>query len=54
MRVKALADPRLREGNPRWAEEVGGLVEAASDYFEREFGVRLLTRKVAALKPRFH
>ncbi len=48
VRVKALADPRLREGNPRWAEEVGGLVEAASDYFEREFGVRLLTQKVAA------
>ena len=48
VRVKALADPRLREGNPRWAEEVGGLVEAASDYFEREFGVRLVTRKVAA------
>jgi len=48
VRVKALADPRLREGNTRWAEEVGGLVEAASDYFEREFGVRLLTLKVAA------
>ncbi|MBI2209459.1 MAG: hypothetical protein HYU47_02485 [Deltaproteobacteria bacterium] len=48
VRVKAVADPRLREGNPRWAEEVGGLVEAASDYFEREFGIRLLTRKVAA------
>ncbi len=48
VRVKALADPRLREGNARWAEEVRGLIEAASDYFEREFGVRLLTRKVAA------
>ena len=47
VRVKALADPRLREDNPRWMEEVRGLVEAASDYFEREFGIRLVTQRVA-------
>lgn len=47
VRVKALADPKLREDHPRWAEEVRGLMEAASDYFEREFGIRLATRKVA-------
>ena len=47
VRVKALADPRLREENPRWDEEVRGLVEAASDYFEREFGIRFVTQRVA-------
>lgn len=47
MRVRALADPKLREENPRWAEELRGLVEAASDYFEREFGIRLVTEKVS-------
>lgn len=47
VRVKVLADPRLREDNPRWAEEVRGLVEAASDYLEGEFGIRLATQKIA-------
>jgi len=45
--VKALADPRLREEHPRWEEEVRGLVEAASDYFERELGIRFVTQRVA-------
>ena len=47
VRVKALADPRLREEHPRWEEEVRGLVEAASDYFERELGIRFVTQRVA-------
>ncbi len=47
VRIKALADPGLREGNPRWVEEVRGLMEAASDYFEREFRIRLATQRVA-------
>jgi len=47
VRVKVLADPKLREGNSRWVQEVTGLLEAASDYFEREFGIRLVTAKVA-------
>lgn len=47
VRVKALADPKLREENPRWGEEVRGLVQAASDYLEREFGIRLVTQKVS-------
>lgn len=47
VRVKVLADPKLRERNPRWREEVKELVEAASDYFEREFGIRLVAAKVA-------
>jgi hypothetical protein len=50
-----LADPKFREENPRWAEEVRGLVEAASDYFEREFGIRFVTDGVGAwpIKERF-
>lgn len=47
VRVKALADPALRERNPHWDEEVRGLVEATSDYFEREFGIRLITLSTA-------
>ncbi len=46
VRVKALADPKLRERNPHWQEEVGELVEAASDHFEREFGIRLVAQSI--------
>jgi hypothetical protein len=46
VRVKILADTQLREIDPRWQQGVGGLVEAASDYFEREFGIRFVTAKV--------
>lgn len=45
--VKVLADPRIRERNPRWMEEARTLVEAASDYFEQEFGIRLVTKKTS-------
>ena len=48
VRVKALADPGFREGDPRWVEKARGLIEAASDYFEREFRIRFLT---AAVRP---
>jgi len=47
VQVKALGDLKLREENPRWVEEVRGLIEAASDYFEREFGIRFVTQTVA-------
>jgi hypothetical protein len=48
VRVKALADPGLRERNPFWDKELQGLVEASSDYFEREFGIRLVTQSTGA------
>jgi hypothetical protein len=48
VRVKVLADPALRERNPRWDAEVRGLIEASSDYFENEFGVRFVTQSTAA------
>jgi plasmid stabilization system protein ParE len=43
-----LGDVSVRERNSRWTEEVRGLIEAASDYYEREFGVRLISQNVAA------
>ncbi len=46
VRVKVLADPKLREENPRWVEGVRELVEAASDYFEREFGIRFVAQRI--------
>ncbi len=47
VRVKALADPQFRSRNPGWAQEARGLIEAASDYYEEEFGIRLITASVA-------
>jgi Metallo-peptidase family M12 len=48
VRIKALADPAMRERNPQWEKEVRGLVEAASDYYEREFDIRLITQSASA------
>ena len=47
IQVKALGDVSLRARNSRWIEEVRGLVEATSDYYEREFGIRLVTHSVS-------
>lgn len=47
IQVKVLGDVSLRARNSRWIEEVRGLVEAASDYYEREFGLRLVTHSVS-------
>lgn len=48
MRIKALADPALRERNSFWDQELHGLVEASSDYFEKEFGIRFVIRSTRA------
>jgi hypothetical protein len=48
VRVKALADVSFRARNPGWADEARGLIEAASDYYEREFDVRFVTESVVA------
>jgi hypothetical protein len=48
IRVKAFADIPFRARNPNWAAEARGLVEAASDYYEREFAIRILTQSVSA------
>ncbi len=46
--VKALADVRFRARNPHWPDEARGLIEAASDYYEREFGIRFITESAEA------
>lgn len=48
VRLKALADVPFRNRNPGWEQEARGLIEAASDYYEREFGIRIVTQSVAA------
>ncbi len=48
VRVKVFADIPFRARNPNWIEEARGLVEAASDYYEREFAIRIMTQSVSA------
>ena len=48
VRVKALADPSFRARNPGWDAELRGLIEAASDYYEREFDIRFVTQSTGA------
>lgn len=47
VRIKALADFAFRARNPAWEREARGLIEAASDFYEEEFGIRLSTHSVA-------
>jgi hypothetical protein len=51
VRVKLLADPKLRQKDPRWRQTVAGLLEAASDYFENEFGVRFVAQGIEPWEP---
>ena len=48
VRIKAMVDVPFRNRNPQWDQEARGLIEAASDYYEEEFGIRLVTYSVAA------
>lgn len=45
--VKVLGDPALRQTNRDWTKTVEGLVQATSDYFEREFRIRFVVEKVS-------
>ena len=54
VRVKLLADVAFKTRNPRWAEEARGLIEAASDYYEREFKVRLIGQNVSVWPEQEH
>ena len=47
MRIKVLADVSFRARNPNWSQEARGLIEAASDYYEREFDIRLVSQSVS-------
>src|SRR6266550_3087393 len=47
VRVKALADVSFRARNSRWPDEARGLIEAASDYYEREPDIITLIHELA-------
>ncbi len=48
VRVKLVADPALRQADPRWRETAEDLLRAASDYYERNFDIRLARQSTAA------
>src|ERR1041384_3815818 len=48
VRVQVLGDVSFRARNPNWREEARGLIESASDYYEREFDIRFVTQSVFA------
>lgn len=48
VQVKVLADVSFRARNPDWRDEARGLIESASDYYEREFDIRFVTQSVFA------
>jgi hypothetical protein len=46
VRVKLVADAKLREKDPRWRETAAGILEAASDFYQREFAIRFVPATV--------
>lgn len=48
VRIKVLGDVSFRARNPNWRDEARGLIESASDYYEREFDIRFVTQTVSA------
>jgi Metallo-peptidase family M12 len=46
VRVKVVADSRFRAMDPRWQQGARGLIEAADDYFDREFGIRFVPENI--------
>ena len=46
VRVRILADQKLRESDPRWSETAAALLRGASDFFGREFGVRFVAQRI--------
>src|ERR1051325_9852485 len=54
VQVKVLADVSFRARNPDWRDEARGLIESASDYYEREFDIRFVTQTVSAWPEKEH
>lgn len=48
VRVKVVADPALRRADAAWRHTARELLRAASDYYEREFGIRLALQAAEA------
>ena len=51
VRVTAVADTALREENPRWRETLEGLINAASNYLDENFGIQMEVQRIAAWDP---
>lgn len=47
VRVEVLGDSALQRADRNWTKTVQGLIQAASDYFEREFGISFMVVKVS-------
>ncbi len=47
VRVKLVADAKLGEKDPRWRETAAGLLRSASDFYEREFGIKFVAVEIA-------
>ena len=45
--VEVLGDPALRQTDRDWTKTMEGLVQATSDYYEREFRIRFVVEKVS-------
>lgn len=54
VRIKVLGDVSFRARNPNWRDEARGLIESASDYYEREFDIRFVTQTVSAWPEKEH
>jgi hypothetical protein len=46
VRVKILADPRIRAANLRWRSDIKEKFSAAADFFEREFNILLVAGEI--------
>jgi hypothetical protein len=46
VRVKLVADAALREKDPRWRETAAGLLRSASDFYQREFGIKFVAVEI--------
>ena len=44
--MKILADSSIRQDDRRWHDEIEQKFAAAADFFEREFGIRLVAQKI--------
>jgi metallopeptidase family M12-like protein len=46
VRVRVVADSKLRAKDPRWRDTASGLLRSASDFYEREFDVKFVAVSV--------
>jgi len=51
VRVRILADSKLRAGDPRWSETATALLRGASEFFTREFGIRFVAQRIEPWEP---